>query len=302
MSGDANLTERSLLIDCHGDTLLGILHEPVQQAAVAGLSTASGGRGVLIVVGGPQYRVGSHRQFVLLARELARRGIAVLRFDYRGMGDSDGEYRGFEHLSADISAALEAFRRARPTLTDVVLWGLCDGASAAAFHAAEFPQSVAGLVMVNPWVRTEQGLAQAYVRSYYGRRLLQWSFWQKMLRGEMHIVATLRGFFSDVQKARGASGLKQPPKKPQEQPSARDLPDRVRLALATFTGPVLLILSGQDLTAQEFAACAAGEEWRPILARQNVQRVDYPEADHTFSRRRWQDAMSTACADWLRSW
>ncbi len=291
MTGAIAVRERSLLIDCEGATLIGILHEPARPAA-----DPAGRRGVLIIVGGPQYRVGSHRQFVLLARDLARRGYPVLRFDYRGMGDSAGEYRGFEHIPADIDAAAKAFRRACPGLQDVVLWGLCDGASAAAFHAADAGQSIAGLVMVNPWVRTEQGLAQAYVRSYYGRRLFQWSFWKKLLRGEMRIIATLRDFLGDVQKARGAAAPEQ-----SQAPSAQ-LPERVQRALAGFSGPVLLILSGRDLTAQEFVACLAADAWQPVLARQNVQRLDYPEADHTFSRRAWQDEMSAACADWLNSW
>ena len=48
------------------------------------------------MVGGPQYRVGSHRQFTLMARAFAAAGYPVLRFDYRGIGDSEGESRGFE--------------------------------------------------------------------------------------------------------------------------------------------------------------------------------------------------------------
>ncbi|KAB8057318.1 hydrolase 1, exosortase A system-associated, partial [Janthinobacterium violaceinigrum] len=55
---------------------------------ILSLPAAPGPRGVLIVTGGPQYRVGSHRQFVLLARALAAQGVPVLRFDLRGMGDS----------------------------------------------------------------------------------------------------------------------------------------------------------------------------------------------------------------------
>lgn len=54
--------------------------------------------GLLMVVGGPQYRVGSHRQFVLLARDLAAAGIPVFPFDYRGMGDSTGQARDFEGI------------------------------------------------------------------------------------------------------------------------------------------------------------------------------------------------------------
>ena len=42
---------------------------------------------VLVVVGGPQVRAGSHRHFVQLARHLATHGHAVMRFDVRGMGD-----------------------------------------------------------------------------------------------------------------------------------------------------------------------------------------------------------------------
>lgn len=282
MNQPGKLTERALRFACDGVTLVGILHEPAAPAT----------RGVLVVVGGPQYRVGSHRQFVLLARDLARQGIPVLRFDYRGMGDSDGEFRGFEHVSADIGAAVATFRAASPGLREVVLWGLCDGASAAAFFAAAHPQAVAGLIVANPWVRTEQGLARSYVRNYYGQRLFQWSFWRKLLRGEMQVWKTLRGFLADVEKAREVPGV-------QEEAA---LPERMRRAFEVFQGPVLLILSGKDLTAGEFVACSSQPEWLPILGRPGHRRVELPEADHTFSRRRQQDAMSTACADWLRSW
>src|SRR5690349_24048098 len=58
-------------------------------------------RGVLLVVGGPQYRVGSHRQFALLCRRLAGRGVPALRFDYRGMGDADGAARTFESVRSE---------------------------------------------------------------------------------------------------------------------------------------------------------------------------------------------------------
>ena len=84
--------ERPLAFQCKNDWLYGILSLPEQAVA----------RGVLIVVGGPQYRVGSHRQFTLLARHLAEHGIPVMRFDYRGMGDSEGDRRTFENLEDDL--------------------------------------------------------------------------------------------------------------------------------------------------------------------------------------------------------
>ena len=70
-----NFEERALSLRCNDSWMYGILSLPEQAAS----------RGVLIVVGGPQYRVGSHRQFTLLARHLASLRIPVLRFDCRGM-------------------------------------------------------------------------------------------------------------------------------------------------------------------------------------------------------------------------
>ena len=115
--------EQAFTFDCQGKALLGILH----------VGEAHARRGVLVVVGGPQYRVGSHRQFVLLARALAAAGFPTLRFDYRGMGDADGEARDFEAVSDDLKAAVDALCQRCPQLQEIVIWGLCDAASAALF-------------------------------------------------------------------------------------------------------------------------------------------------------------------------
>ena len=85
-----NVVERALTFDCCGERLVGVVSEPA----------LAGKLGVVVVVGGPQYRVGSHRQFVLFARRLATEGVAVLRFDYRGMGDATGRPRQFEETNS----------------------------------------------------------------------------------------------------------------------------------------------------------------------------------------------------------
>ena len=96
--------QHALQFECQSCTLLGILSLPATPLA----------RGVLIVTGGPQYRVGSHRQFALLACHLAGLGIPVLRFDYRGMGDSEGAPRTFEHIGDDVRAATDIFLKPFP--------------------------------------------------------------------------------------------------------------------------------------------------------------------------------------------
>jgi len=103
-----------------------VLHLPAQPAT----------RGVIVVVGGPQTRVGSHRQFVLLWRMLVAKGILVLRFDYRSMGDSEGTLYGFEHIKEDILVTVDTIFSLVDDLGVVVLWGLCNGATVTGFYTA----------------------------------------------------------------------------------------------------------------------------------------------------------------------
>ena len=124
-------------------------------------------------VGGPQCRVGSHRQFVLLA--LAESSFASLRFDYRGMGDSEGDTRNFEDVGPNLHAAIDALQGACATARRIVVWGLCDAASAAMIHAGSHA-AVSGIVAVNPWARSTLRWPLR-VKHYYVARLLDGEFW-----------------------------------------------------------------------------------------------------------------------------
>jgi hypothetical protein len=73
--------------------------------------------------------------------------------------------------------------------------------------------------------------------------------------------------------------------------------------LANFDGKVLLIVSGADLTGQEFSdMAAAAPSWRRLLEAPRVTRHDLPGADHTCSRRAWRDQVALWTCDWVRSW
>ena len=276
--------EQAIVFACEGEALVGIL-------SGAGLAAS---RGVLIVVGGPQYRAGSHRQFTLLARHLARSGVPALRFDYRGMGDASGEPRSFENVHADIGCAIDLMFARVPGLKEVVLWGLCDAASAVLFYAHRDAR-VKGLVLLNPWVRTEQGLARVHLRHYYLRRLLQASLWRKLARRELRLREALAGLRQSLGRAlakRGPSAL------PGREAS---LPDRMEDALRRFGGKVLLVLSGDDLTAQEFRnVVAASRGWQDLLDDERVTRRDLPQANHTFARREWRDQVARWTEAWVR--
>jgi exosortase A-associated hydrolase 1 len=281
--------ESALSFDCGGARLYGILSRPGQPAPCT--------RGVLVVVGGPQYRAGSHRQFTLLARDLARGGTPTLRFDYRGMGDSEGAARPFDDVHDDLRAAIDAFMQAVPELREVVLWGLCDAASAISMYAARDAR-VAGLVLLNPWVRTEDGLARATLRHYYSARLRDPQFWRQLLKGGLDWRRSLASLLALLRKAR-----RRPAAAPNGAPAAAGLPQKMHAGLRDFSGRVLLVIAGADLTAREFCDLAdADAAWRGVLAPPRVTRRQLDAADHTFSRRAWRDQVARWTDEWLRSW
>jgi exosortase A-associated hydrolase 1 len=276
------IAERALTFDCRGDALFGILSEPAVPCET----------GVVVVVGGPQYRAGSHRQFVLLARALARQGFAVLRFDVRGMGDSAGSPRDFEAIGEDITAAVAALMQQVPAVRQVALWGLCDGASAALLHvdAARDPR-VRGLALLNPWVRSPESLARVQLRHYYWQRLAQRAFWTKLLSGGVG-QAAWRDLLANLKARRAAA------------PRTVHLPYQHRMARgwAEFDGDILLVLSGNDFTAKEFVdAMQSDPAWAGALRHPRLQRVDLSEADHTFTARAWHTRVDEVTIAWLQA-
>ena len=240
-------------------------------------------RGVLIVVGGPQYRVGSHRQFVLLARSLANTGIPVFRFDHRGMGDSEGDSPGFDRTAPDIKAALDAFVGCQPGLEQIVLWGLCDAAAAAMIYGRTDTR-VTAMVLLNPWVRTEKGQSKTLLRHYYLRRLGSRDFWRRLVTGRIGIRAAAASLSGNIQSAMGAGDDDY-----DSDNGSGSFVDRMREGLAGFDGRALFVISGDDLTAAEFMDLIADSpRWRKIMRRSSIQLVRHDAANHTFSSREWR--------------
>jgi pimeloyl-ACP methyl ester carboxylesterase len=246
-----------------GEPLVGVLSHPPAPADTA----------LLVIVGGPQYRIGSHRQFVQLARSVAAAGHAVLRFDVRGMGDSGGAQRSFEAIGDDIAAAIDFLFATLPHLKRVALWGLCDGASAALMYCdARRDPRIAGLCLLNPWVRSAQTLARTQVKHYYLQRLMQPGFWRKLLSGGVAFSA-LSGLLANVRMA-----------------SAWRDPSR----------PILLLLSGDDYTAKEFIeATRTDPAWADALDRTGVVQHTLAGADHTFSDPAAKRAVERLTSEWL---
>ncbi len=118
--------ETPIVFDCKGQQIVGMLHIPK-------------GRGkfptALLLHGFTGTKVESHRLFVKLSRALAEQGIASLRFDFRGAGDSEGN---FEELTirSQVIDSVEAvkflMRHKRVNSRRLALVGLSMGGAIAA--------------------------------------------------------------------------------------------------------------------------------------------------------------------------
>ena len=273
-------TESALTFTCHDQQLIGIHHSPQYPK----------NKGVLIVVGGPQYRAGSHRSFVLLARHLAHNGYPVFRFDYRGMGDSEGEARTFEGIDDDIRCALNAFSAASPNVSEFILWGLCDAASASLYYCGTDAR-VTGLVLVNPWIRTTQ--AQTVLKHYYVRRLAEPAFWKKFVSDGFYLFKAAGSLFNQLRLSAQQNSR-------EDSDGANDFSERMLSDLRRFKGPVLIVLCGNDLTAKEFKLTTGSSSgWLQVLKESRFSTQELAGADHTFSSQIWRDQISVWTVDWL---
>jgi exosortase A-associated hydrolase 1 len=277
--------EQAVVFECGGSRLVGI-------AAIPGVSADVG---VLILVGGPQYRVGSHRQFTLLARSLAESGFASLRFDYRGMGDSEGEKCQFDEAEEDISCAIDTLLASAPGVTRVVLWGLCDAASSALIFAYRHPR-VAGVILLNPWVHSGVYSPQVKLAHYYRPSFAKKHQWRRLLSGQIRLLPAFGELAKDSLALLGrylhSSGRKS---------SNRSFIQLMLEGFEQFQHGILIVLSEADLTAREFSTLIAHDGmWKAATSKPSVTIKTLTGADHTFSQKPWKDDVSRLTIEWLR--
>jgi uncharacterized protein len=162
---------------------------------------------------------------------------------------------------------------------------------------------VVGLVLLNPWVRTTEGQARALIKHYYVRRIMSVEFWRKLLGGGFgwsKAVDDLRANVKLAARERDDTASEVPRDYGRNPDAAMPLPGRMASALKSFRGRILLVLSGNDLTAQEFRdAVAASEQWQRITASSSVVQREIVEANHTFATRAWRDTVASWTTEWV---
>lgn len=246
--------------DCQGDRL------------TATLDHAEGRTGLLIVSGGNEIRIGAHRGMALLAQRVAAAGYPVLRYDRRGIGDSEGENRGFLDSADDLAAATQTFRQSLP-VERIVALGNCDAATTLAlFHQRA---GIDALLLANPWViEAESDLPPpAAIRARYADRLRDPRQWLRLARGGVNIGKLVKGLAISA-------------KSPSEDNS---LANDMAAALGSSDVPTTILLAECDNTAIAFREAFQRPAFASVRSRASVAVRE--TTSHSFARE--------GDADWL---
>ncbi len=139
------MSERSIVFGANNG-LVGTLALPdAPGGGVAGI-------GLLLFNAGIIHRIGPHRLNVRVARQLAACGIASIRFDLAGHGDSvrpSGDQSFEAQAVIDIRSAMDALGAAA-NLQRFAIFGFCSGAYHG-FATALVDERVAGILMLDAY-------------------------------------------------------------------------------------------------------------------------------------------------------
>jgi len=233
------------------DAIFGVLHAPERNPAP----------GVVMCHGFTGHKAETHRLFVNTARDFCRHGLAVLRFDFRGSGDSAGEFQEMtiSREIADAKAALDFIStRGEADRERLGVLGLSMGGCVAACLAGRDPR-VKALVL---WAAT------AHPGRIFERLLPQFEEGQQVL--DMNGWGIGRQFLED---ARTLHPLEE---------------------IRSYRGPALIVHGTQD----ESVPPSDAEDYHQALPSRGELRF-VQAADHVFSSFTWKEEAITRSREFL---
>jgi hypothetical protein len=228
---------------------------------------------------------------VRLARRLAAEGVASLRFDFSGIGDSEvrRDELAFEQSAvAELREAMDYLAASKGAKSFVVI-GLCSGADMA-FEVAKVDPRVVGLGVLDPWAyRTPR-----YFVNHYAPRLLQASAWTRLIRRRLASPPTSA-------PSSGAPALEE-----LDLPTyVREFPPQERAAaelsaLLARGVELCAIFSGGQSDHYNYEGQFA-DAFRGLPLRKQLLERYLPDADHIFTNLDHQRQVVDTLAGWLGS-
>lgn len=299
-------------VNAAGHKLIGTLHVPAVRRANL--------PAVVLLSPGVKMRVGPGRLYVPLTEMLVAEGYLVLRFDFFGLGDSEGNLE--ESMLADVYNNIEVGRYVDDTLCALkwlrqhhgckrfVLGGLCGGAITALL-AAERDASIECLLSVGMTVTLASNAAVPgkfltdseleWRRRTYLKKLFQPRYWLRFL--------TFRSEYGVIWHAMKRAIFKPPAVKPVDVTAGAPVEQRGNAnplfptAFLTFLGrggKALMLFSQKDRLLSEYQEkfiTPYAQTLEPHLKQLHQHVV--PNANHVLSLREWQQELVDVSRKWL---
>jgi hypothetical protein len=278
------------LRNAHGHALHCMLEEPAGGAAGAPFAA-------LLLCSGVKTRVAPHRLYRKLAATFVARGIPVLRVDFAGLGDSEGEWpdpsldsiyglteRG--HCVDDVRCAFD-WLEARCGIRRFIAGGLC-GAAVTALHLAPQDPRLAGhyanrLPATYLGSGAKPALTARELRLYrmrYLRKLVAPSSWLRFLslKSDYRLMLRMAG------EALGLRKRAAPARNAAAGPAPRDLNPYIALGLFSMLGagrPALVMFGEDDPLRYAFEERFMQTHWSALEQHQGLfSYAVIPGANH----------------------
>ena len=258
-------------------------------AAAHGLAPQGARPAVGLFNAGLVHHVGPHRLYVELARALAARGVAALRVDFSGIGDSAPRP---DHLPAEELAVREPKEildeLSKRGHDSVILCGICSGAKHALLTARD--DRVKGLILINQAATTRDEQVDVHLSAqYYLRRSLRNPrAWRNLLTGKVGYLALLGTMLAEARRMlQGGRGA---PKPTLLKLFLRELEPAFAREI-----PVLILFSDRHADFMKLL----GEDARQLQRYAGLRMELYPAVDHLFTSLDAKAALIRQVCQWI---
>lgn len=294
-----------------GETLFGTLHLPPETDITRPI--------IVLLSPGVKMRVGPHRLYNRMTESFNGLGFSVFKFDFAGLGDSEGELN--RKLLAEVYNDTESGSFVNDSL-DALKWlekehghqtfilaGLCGGAITGILTAKEDKRAV-GLISLGMTVTLAMGWGDrarfasqgelASLRKGYFRRMRNPMSWLRLL--------TFKSDISTIMRSLGQLFFRKKRSLPttndgsQQQSNANPLFPPAFFEVTRDEGKVLLIFSQSDRLLWDFEEKFAQPYESELAEVGDAYELHVVEnANHVFSFREWEQEMLDVSCTWLQS-
>ena len=297
-----------------GHQLFGTLHTPTGDIESRPL--------VVLLSPGVKMRVGPHRLYNRMTDTLNSLGYRVFKFDFWGLGDSEGEldrellaevYNDTES-GAFVNDGVDALNwlQAKLGVDSFIVGGLCGGAITGILLASD-DDRVKGLISLGMTVTLAMGATDrvkfatqgelASLRKGYLQRLLRPKSWLRLLTFQSDFSTILKSIGQLFRKKKTAPPppTKVDATKQRETSNANPLFPPAFFSMARSGRKILLIFSGSDRLYWDFDEKFAQPHATELEeVKQAFDLHVVKDANHVFSFREWEHDMLRLLSDWLR--